>query len=125
MTLRERIVLMVQVYTQQLLLKNTVYIGNSKSWGDIMRYLFHKTTLFIMGFLSFCLIVVGFLLQTILIPLQDFDLISKTELLELQKELALNYPLGIVLLYLGIFSMTLVLILFIMKVINTNKESDI
>lgn len=83
-----------------------------------MRYLFHKTTLFIMGFLSFCLIVIGFLLQTILIPLQDFDSISKPELLELQKELALNYPLGTGLLYLGIFLMILVIILFIMKFIN-------
>lgn len=91
-----------------------------------MRYLFHKTTLFIIGFLSFCLMVIGFLLQTILIPLQDIDLISKSELLELQKELALNYPLGTGLLYLGIFLMILVLILFVMKCVNKNpsQKSD-
>ena len=91
-----------------------------------MRYLFHKTTLFIIVFLSFCLMVIGFLLQTILIPLQDIDLISKSELLELQKELALNYPLGTGLLYLGIFLMILVLILFVMKCVNKNpsQKSD-
>lgn len=83
-----------------------------------MRCLLHKTTLFVMGFLSFCLIMIGFLLHTILIPLQDFDSISKPELLELQKEFALNYPLGTGLLYLGIFLMTLVIIFFIMKFIN-------
>lgn len=88
-----------------------------------MRYLFHKTTLFIIGFLSFCLMVIGFLLQTILIPLQDIDLISKSELLELQKELALNYPLGTGLLYLGIFLMILVLILFVMKCVKKNQKS--
>lgn len=91
-----------------------------------MRYLFHKTTLFIVGFLSFCLMVIGFLLQTILIPIQDIDLISKSELLEIQKELALNYPLGTGLLYLGIFLMILVLILFVMKCVNKNpsQKSD-
>jgi len=80
--------------------------------------LFNNITLFIIGFLSFCLIVIGFLLQTILIPIQDLDILSKPELLQLQKEYALNYPLGTGLLYLGIFLMILVIIFFIMKFIN-------
>ena len=80
-----------------------------------MRYLFNNITLLIIGFLSFCLISIGFLLQTILIPIQDLDIISKPELLQLQKEYALNYPLGTDLLYLGIFILILVVIFFIMK----------
>lgn len=40
------------------------------------------------------LLIVGYFLQTILIPIQDIDIISAEKLLNLQKELALNYPLG-------------------------------
>ena len=80
-----------------------------------MRYLCNKITLLIIGYLSFCLISIGLLLQTILIPLQDLDIISRPELLQLQKEYALNYPLGTGFLYLGIFLLILVIIFSIMK----------
>lgn len=83
-----------------------------------MRYVFNKITIVVLAFISLCLMVIGFLFQTILIPLQDFDSISKPELLELRKELALNYSLGTGLLYLGIFLMVLVIILSMMKFIN-------
>ena len=89
-----------------------------------MRYLFNNITLFIISFLSFCLIVIGFLLHAILIPIQDFHTLSETELLEFQKEYALNYPLGQGLFNLGIFLMISVIILFIMKFINKRNSTQ-
>lgn len=92
-----------------------------------MRFLFNKITLFSISFLSFCLIVSGYILQTILIPLQDINSISNKELLEFQKEYAINYPLGTGLLYLGLFLTILVIILFVIKLKNSrynNQSSD-
>ncbi len=80
-----------------------------------MRFLFKKITLFSISFLSFCLIVIGFLLQIVLIPIQDINFLSSKELLDFQKEYAINYPLGTGLLYIGLFLMILVIILFIIK----------
>ena len=40
------------------------------------------------------MIVVGYFLWTILIPIQDMEMIPFEELRELQKELAINYSLG-------------------------------
>lgn len=80
-----------------------------------MRFIFNKITLFSIIFLSFCLIVIGSLLQIILFPLQDINSISNQQLLEFQKEYAINYPLGNGLLNLGLFLMILVIILFIIK----------
>lgn len=77
--------------------------------------MFNKITLFSISFLSLCLIVIGFILQVILIPIQDIHLLSNKELLETQKEYAINYPTGTGLLYLGLFLMILVIILFIIK----------
>lgn len=51
--------------------------------------------------LSIPMIIIGYFLWTILIPLQDINLMTQVELLSAQKELALNYPLGRFLLYLG------------------------
>ncbi|MEY9972992.1 hypothetical protein ABH966_003376 [Lysinibacillus sp. RC46] len=93
-----------------------------------MRFIFNKITLFSIIFLSFCSIVIGYILQTILIPLQDINSISSKELLEFQKEYAINYPLGKGLLYLGLFLMILVIILFIIKLKNlkyNNQNSDV
>ncbi|MEY9976235.1 putative membrane protein [Lysinibacillus sp. RC79] len=89
-----------------------------------MRFLFNKITLFSMIFLSFCLIVIGYILQTILIPLQDINSISSKELLEFQKEYAINYPLGKGLLYLGLFLIILVIILFVIKLKNSKSDSQ-
>lgn len=93
-----------------------------------MGFMFNKITLFSISFISICLIVIGFILQTILIPLQDINLISNKELLEYQKEYAINYPLGTGLLHLGQFLMILVIILFIIKFIKSksnNQKSDV
>lgn len=88
-----------------------------------MRFMFNKITLFSISFLSFCLIVIGFILQAILIPIQDIHLLSSKELLETQKEYAINYPIGTGLLYLGLFLMILVIILFIIKFIKSKSNN--
>lgn len=84
-----------------------------------MGFIFNNITLFILIFISICLIVIGFVLQTILIPLQDVNLISNEELLVYQKEYAINYSLGTWLLDIGQFLMLLILILFIIKLIKS------
>ena len=89
-----------------------------------MGFMFNKITLFSISFISICLIVIGFILQTILIPIQDINLISNKELLEYQKEYAINYPLGTGLLQLGQFLMILVIILFIIKFIKSKSNNQ-
>ena len=87
-----------------------------------MRVMFNKITILGICFLSLCLIVIGFILQTILIPLQDINLIRKKELLEFQKEYAINYPLGTGLLYLGLILMILAIILFNIKFFKSKSN---
>lgn len=60
-----------------------------------------KTTkLSIAGMIAgFLLLVTGFFLRTVLFPVQDMDMMTEAELLTLQKEAALNYPVGTVLYY--------------------------
>lgn len=62
-----------------------------------------KTTkLSIAGMIAgFLLLVTGFFLRTVLFPVQDMDMMTEAELLTLQKEAALNYPVGTVLYYTG------------------------
>lgn len=59
---------------------------------------------FAIGFfgISLFMTIVGLFLQTILIPIQDFDTISKEELKNIQLDLAINYPLGTGMLYVGL-----------------------
>ena len=93
-----------------------------------MGFMFNKITLFSLIFISICFIVIGFILQTILIPLQDIDFISNNDLLEYQKEYAINFPLGTGLLHFGQYLMVLVIILFIIKFIKSksnNQKSDV
>lgn len=52
--------------------------------------------------LSFIVTVIGLFLQTILIPIQDFDTISNKELKQIQMDVAINYPLGYAMLYGGL-----------------------
>lgn len=87
-----------------------------------MRYLAHKSTLYVSAFLSICLIIIGFLLQMIFIPIQDLDLINRQALIELQREYAINYPLGIVLFYLGILLLIFTIILFVIKMRKQNSN---
>lgn len=59
------------------------------------------------------LLTVGYFLQTILLPIQDIDILSAEELLQLQKEVALNYPLGQGLMFLGGIGMMISIILYV------------
>lgn len=87
-----------------------------------MRYILNKIALVSISFLSIGLIIMGFLLQANFIPLQDFDSISREELLAFQKEYAINYPLGISLFYIGLFLLLLVIILLIIKIIRLKRN---
>ena len=80
-----------------------------------MRYLFSNITLFMVGFIACGFIVIGFFLQAILIPIQDFHLLSDEALLLAQREYALNYSLGKRLFVVGIVLMVFVIVLWIMK----------
>ena len=90
-----------------------------------MGFLLNKITISIIIFLSMSFIVIGFTLQAVLIPIQDIHLLSNKDLLEFQKEYAINYPLGIGLLYFGLLLMILVIILFMIKFIQSKNESPI
>jgi hypothetical protein len=59
---------------------------------------------FALGVFCFSLFitVVGFFLQKILITIKDFDTISQEELKNIQLDLAINYPLGTGMLYVGL-----------------------
>ena len=87
-----------------------------------MRYLAHKSTLYVSAFLSICLIIIWFVLKMIFIPIQDLNLINRQALIELQREYAINYPLGIVLFYLGILLLIFTIILFVIKVRKQNSN---
>ena len=86
-----------------------------------MQLMFNKITLFSISFLSFCLIVIGFILRAVFFPIQDIDLLSSKELLEIQKEYSFNYPVGTGMFYLGLFLMFVVIILFITKFIRSKR----
>ena len=87
-----------------------------------MRFILNKITLVSISFLSIVLIIIGFLLQAIFIPLQDLDSISREQLLALQKEYAINYPLGTGVFYIGLFLLILVIILLIIKIISLRRN---
>lgn len=59
---------------------------------------------------SLVVTLIGFFLQTVLFPVQDFNLMSQADLLELQKEFAINYPLGVILFYGGLVSLILTIV---------------
>lgn len=65
--------------------------------------------------LNIILIIVGYLLWTILIPIQDIDLLSTAELLELQKEIAINYQIGKILMWVGLCGVLISISLFIKR----------
>ena len=87
-----------------------------------MRFILNKITLVSISFLSLGLIIIGFLLRAIFIPLQDLDSISLDQLLAFQKEYAINYPLGNGLFYIGLFLLILVIILLIIKIISLRRN---
>lgn len=66
-----------------------------------------NTYLFSGAVFSLGIIVIGYFLWTILIPIQDLDMMTDAELYRVQQEVALNYPLGRFMLYLGFFLFTI------------------
>ena len=62
-----------------------------------------KSNKIIFSFLiiSLVIIIIGYFLWAILIPIQDFSPMDKQETIRMQKELSLNYDLGRFLLYTG------------------------
>ncbi|MGX7025786.1 hypothetical protein [Vagococcus hydrophili] len=64
--------------------------------------------------LSLPIFIIGFFLQTILIPTQDFNALSESDLLKIQQDVAINYPLGIFMLYGGliVFAITGIFLIF-------------
>lgn len=66
---------------------------------------------------SLGIIVVGYFLWTILIPIQDIDTMSNAELYRTQQELALNYPLGRFMLYAGFISLGMFMSILIGRII--------
>ena len=87
-----------------------------------MRFILNKITLVSISFLSLGLIIIGFLLRAIFIPLQDLDSIGREQLLAFQKEYAINYPLGSRLFYIGLFLLILVIISLIIKTISLRRN---
>lgn len=74
--------------------------------------------------ISICLIILGYLLWTILFPVQDINLMSAEELLALQKEVAINYELGRIMIYAGGIS-AIISFVFMLRVQfqKVNKDS--
>ena len=87
-----------------------------------MLFILNKITLVSISFLSMGLIIIGFLLRAIFIPLQDLDSIRREQLLALQKEYAINYPLGTGLFYIGLCLLIVVIILLIIKIISLRRN---
>lgn len=69
--------------------------------------------------LSLLMMIVGYFLWTILIPIQDFDTLSSLEVRESQRELAINYPLGAFLMNLGFVGFSSTLLALVVRKILT------
>jgi len=75
-----------------------------------------KTILCTVFFLSIPIIIIGYFLQTILIPIPDFNTLTNAEIKKIQMEMAINYPLGNILFYIGVITFILsVLLMFFIK----------
>ncbi len=70
--------------------------------------------------ISFILLIIGFFLSTVWFPIQDIDRMSSSELLALQKEMALNYPFGIVMHDMGIILFFICIAFIIVKRMKKN-----
>lgn len=66
-----------------------------------------KTILYTIFFLSISILIIGYFLQTILIPIPDFNTLTNAEIKKIQMEMAINYPLGNILFYIGVISFIL------------------
>lgn len=89
-----------------------------------MRLMFNKKILFSISFLSFSLLVIALILRSILIPTPDIHLLTSEELVEIQKEYAINYPVGTGIFYAGLFLMSLAIILWIGKFLKSKNNHE-
>ena len=80
-----------------------------------------KNISFFLCFLSLILLTVGFFLQTILLTIQYFNTLSKAEVLAIQQDLALNYPLGVFLLRIGLGTLLISVSILIYYVIKKRR----
>lgn len=83
-----------------------------------------KTILYTIFFLSISILIIGYFLQTILIPIPDFNTLINAEIKKIQMEMAINYPLGNILFYIGVSSFILsgLLMIFVkLKKFKNNK----
>lgn len=90
--------------TTILLLIQLLFICNFKN--KIMQFCF---------FNSIIMIILGYFLWTILLPLPDANMLTSEELRQAQRELAINYPLGRALLYFGFSCLAISSSYFIIK----------
>lgn len=72
--------------------------------------------------ISIISIIVGYFLWTILIPIQDFNAMSRLELIEAQQIYALNYPLGRFLMIAGFIGLLSSIVYLINQKIRTRRN---
>jgi len=88
-----------------------------------MKWNYSKIAKIVLG-ISIAIIIVGYFLWTIILPVPDFHILSDTEQLITQKELAFNYPLGRVLLYVGFTGLITSSVYLIINTIKNRQESN-
>lgn len=71
---------------------------------------------------SFGLMIVGFFFWAIWFPIQDMDIMSEAELLAFQREFALNYPLGMMMHYVGIGVFIVCSLAIIVNVVRRRRK---
>lgn len=69
-------------------------------------------------FICIQIMIIGYFLQTILFPLQDTEMYTAAVWVALQKELAINYPLGKVMLWGGAIGAIVSLLLWVKEKIR-------
>lgn len=81
-------------------------------------YYFNKRIMMFWFFVSIVMIVIGYFIWTIMIPIQDINSHTSEELHQVQRELAFNYPLGRAMLYIGFFGLMITSGYFIVKIVK-------
>lgn len=84
-----------------------------------------KKILGLLIFISIPVTLIGYFLQTILIPIADYDLLTDSDIFRIQQETSLNYPVGTFMLYLGsimfIFSSLILIIIKVQEFFKKNR----
>lgn len=81
-------------------------------------YHFKKRIMLFCFFVSIVMIIIGYFIWTIMIPIQDISSHTSEELRQVQRELAFNYPLGRAMLYIGFFGLIITSSYFIIKLVK-------